>query len=47
RGIKVIMDQVLNHTSDEHAWFQASRDKASDKRDWYLWRPAREGFEPG
>lgn len=46
-GISVIMDLVVNHTSDEHAWFQESRDPASDKRDWYIWRPAREGHEPG
>ena len=47
RGMKLVMDLVVNHTSDEHAWFQASRDKASDKRDWYVWAPARPGLEPG
>ena len=47
RGMKLVMDVVINHTSDEHAWFAESRDPASDKRDWYIWRPAREGFEPG
>ena len=47
RGIKVIMDLVVNHTSDEHAWFQESRDPNSDKADWYWWRPAREGKTPG
>ena len=41
------MDLVVNHTSDEHAWFQESRDPASPKRDWYWWRPARAGAEPG
>ncbi|MFT9009179.1 MAG: alpha-glucosidase [Bifidobacterium sp.] len=46
-GIKIVMDLVVNHTSDEHAWFQASRDKNSPYADWYWWRPAREGFEPG
>ncbi|MCI1831774.1 MAG: alpha-glucosidase [Bifidobacterium sp.] len=46
-GIKVIMDLVVNHTSDEHAWFQASRDAHSPYADWYWWRPAREGFHPG
>lgn len=46
-GIKVIMDLVVNHTSDEHAWFQASRDKDDPHADWYWWRPARPGFEPG
>ena len=47
RGIKIVMDLVVNHTSDEHRWFIESRDPASDKRDWYWWRPARPGFEPG
>jgi oligo-1,6-glucosidase len=47
RGLKLVMDLVVNHTSDEHAWFAESRDKASPKRDWYWWRPARAGFEPG
>lgn len=46
-GIKIVMDLVVNHTSDEHAWFQASRDKTSPKSDWYWWRPAREGCVPG
>jgi oligo-1,6-glucosidase len=46
-GIKIVMDLVVNHTSDEHAWFQASRDKNSSYADWYWWRPAREGYEPG
>lgn len=47
RGLKVVMDLVVNHTSDEHAWFQASRDKDSPYADWYWWRPARPGCEPG
>jgi oligo-1,6-glucosidase len=47
RGIKIVMDLVVNHTSDEHAWFIESRDPASPKRDWYWWRPPRPGFEPG
>ena len=47
RGIKLIMDLVVNHTSDQHAWFVESRDPASAKRDWYFWRPARPGSEPG
>ena len=47
RGLKVIMDLVVNHTSDEHAWFQASRDKDDPHADWYWWRPARPGHEPG
>ena len=35
RGIRLIMDLVVNHTSDEHPWFVESRDPASPKRDWY------------
>ncbi|KAI5456474.1 putative maltase MLT3 [Mariannaea sp. PMI_226] len=42
RGIRVMLDLVINHTSDKHAWFQASRSSKSDpKRDWYIWRPAK------
>jgi len=48
RGIRVVMDLVVNHTSDEHPWFIESRSsKDNPKRDWYWWRPAREGMEPG
>jgi len=47
RGIKLVMDLVVNHTSDEHPWFQESRDPNSPKRDWYWWRPPRPGAEPG
>lgn len=47
RGLKVVMDLVVNHTSDEHAWFQASRDKNDSHADWYWWRPAKPGYEPG
>src|SRR3954464_8066280 len=48
RGMKLIMDLVVNHSSDEHPWFVASRSgKDNPKRDWYWWRPAREGMEPG
>ncbi|BAK34953.1 oligo-1,6-glucosidase [Microlunatus phosphovorus NM-1] len=47
RGIRLVMDLVVNHTSDEHPWFIESRDPASPKRDWYFWRPARPGAEPG
>jgi alpha-glucosidase len=39
RGIKVILDWVLNHTSDRHPWFVASRSSRDDpQRDWYVWR---------
>ncbi|MDY0040110.1 MAG: alpha-amylase family protein [Desulforhabdus sp.] len=42
RGIKVLMDLVVNHTSDEHPWFQAARkDKDSPYRDWYVWSKKR------
>jgi maltose alpha-D-glucosyltransferase / alpha-amylase len=38
RGIKVIIELVLNHTSDQHAWFQESRSSRDNpKRDWYVW----------
>ncbi|WEV47336.1 alpha-glucosidase [Bifidobacterium sp. ESL0690] len=47
RGLKIVMDLVVNHTSDEHAWFRASRDKNDEHADWYWWRPARKGHEPG
>ena len=48
RGVKLIMDLVVNHTSDEHPWFVESRaSKDNPKRDWYWWRPAREGMSPG
>ncbi len=48
RGMKLVMDLVVNHTSDEHPWFVESRKGPdSPKRDWYWWRPAREGTVPG
>lgn len=46
RDIKIIMDLVINHTSDEHPWFQASRDPASPYREWYHWRPGKNGKSP-
>ena len=47
RDIKLIMDLVVNHSSDEHAWFVESR-KSRDNpcRDYYIWRDGREGKEP-
>ncbi|HKK96107.1 MAG TPA: alpha-glucosidase [Anaerovoracaceae bacterium] len=39
RGIKIVMDLVVNHTSDEHPWFIESRSSLdNDKRDWYIWK---------
>lgn len=48
RGIKIIMDLVVNHTSDEHAWFiEARKDKNSPYRDYYIWaNPAADGTAP-
>lgn len=42
RGMKVIMDLVVNHTSDEHEWFQKSRRRIAPYTDYYIWRPAPE-----
>ena len=48
RGMKLIMDLVVNHTSDEHPWFLESRSsRENPKRDWYLWRDPRPGHLPG
>jgi alpha-glucosidase len=42
RGIKVIIDYVPNHSSDQHPWFLESRSsQENDKRDWYIWRDAK------
>ncbi|WP_449061337.1 alpha-amylase family protein [Planomonospora algeriensis] len=47
RGIRVIADLVVNHTSDEHPWFKESRSsRDSAKRDWYVWRDEPEPFDP-
>ena len=47
RGMRLIMDLVVNHTSDEHPWFVESRSGPdSPKRDWYWWRAPRAGGPP-
>lgn len=47
RGMKLILDLVINHTSDEHPWFIESRSsKDNPKRDWYIWRDGKDGKEP-
>ena len=47
RGIRVIVDLVPNHTSDQHPWFQAARASRDDpKRDWYVWADPRRGGGP-
>lgn len=44
RGMHLILDLVVNHTSDEHAWFSESRqDRVNPKADWYIWRDPRAG----
>jgi oligo-1,6-glucosidase len=48
RGMRLIMDLVVNHTSDEHPWFLESRSSRDNpKRDWYWWRDPRPGHVPG
>lgn len=41
RGMKLVMDLVVNHTSDEHEWFQKSRRRIEPYTDYYIWRPAK------
>lgn len=49
RGLRVIADLIPNHTSDQHPWFQASRDPAHPHhekyRDWYVWSPTDQRYE--
>lgn len=47
RGMKLILDLVINHTSDEHQWFiEAKKSKDNEFRDWYIWKDGVEGKEP-
>ena len=47
RGLKLVMDLVANHTSDEHAWFEESRSSLDNpKRDYYIWRKGKNGGPP-
>lgn len=47
RNIKIIIDQVLSHTSDQHAWFEESREsKTNPKADWYVWADAKPDGTP-
>jgi oligo-1,6-glucosidase len=48
RGMKLVLDLVVNHTSDQHPWFRESRaSRTSPKRNWYWWRPPRAGLAAG
>src|ERR1019366_9527889 len=48
RGMKLVIDVVVNHTSDEHPWFAESRSSTENpKRDWYWWRRAQAGMQAG
>lgn len=44
RGIRIVIDLVLNHTSSSHPWFQESTNPASPKRNWYLWSDDNPGY---
>jgi oligo-1,6-glucosidase len=47
RGMKLVMDLVVNHTSDQHPWFlESKKSKNNPYRDYYLWRPTKNGAEP-
>ncbi len=46
RGLKIMLDLVVNHSSDEHLWFQRSREGAEPYRDYYIWRPGKADGPP-
>jgi len=47
RGIRIVMDLVLNHTSDQHPWFvESASSRRNPKRDWYIWRDGKQGGGP-
>jgi oligo-1,6-glucosidase len=47
RGLKLIMDLVVNHSSDEHHWFiESKKSKDNPYRDYYIWKPGKDGKEP-
>lgn len=47
RGIRILMDMVLNHTSDEHPWFvESKKSRENPKHDWYVWRDGVPGTPP-
>ena len=47
RGLKILMDMVLNHTSDEHPWFiEAKKSRENPKHDWYVWRDGDRNTPP-
>lgn len=46
RDMKILMDLVINHTSDQHEWFQKSRRRVEPYTDFYIWRPGRNGKKP-
>lgn len=46
-GIKLLVDLVVNHSSDEHPWFiEARKSRDNEKHDYYIWRPGKDGKEP-
>jgi alpha-glucosidase len=48
RNIRVVLDMVLNHTSDKHKWFiESASSRKNEKRDWYVWSDGKDGGKPG